>query len=188
MKTELIKSTNTKTISWANGTSTELFIFPENGDFLTRDFLFRISTATVEAEESVFSFFEGIQRTLMILEGNLTLDHVGRYTKKLNTFDQDSFFGEWETKSKGKVKDFNLMCKIGANGTVHHYALSTNEKIYLGLKGDFNFIYVQEGQFECRGEIIASSDTLKVEREFENEIEITSIERGDLIFVEVHLD
>ena len=185
MKTERILASNSKTINWANGTSTELYIFPANGDFLTRDFLFRISTATVEAETSTFTFFEGIQRTLMILEGNLVLDHVGRYTKELKTFDQDSFSGEWDTKSKGKVKDFNLMCKDGANGAVTHYRLSTNETTRCELKGDVNFLYVQSGRFSSRGESLSPGDSLLIHREFETEIEVLSMEEGDFVFVEV---
>jgi len=187
MKTELVKAISSKTIAWANGTSTELFIFPASGNFLTRDFLFRISTATVEVEESVFSFFEGIQRTLMILEGNLVLEHVGRYTRELNSFDQDSFSGEWDTKSKGKVKDFNLMCKEGASGTVQHYCLSEKETLQCELKEDVAFLYVQSGIFECRGDVLKAGDTLHIEREFETEIEVLSLENGHVIFVEVNL-
>jgi environmental stress-induced protein Ves len=185
MKTTLYKATNLKTIAWANGTSTELFIFPENGDFLTRNFLFRISTATVEAETSTFSFFEGIERTLMILEGNLVLEHVGRYSKELKTFDQDSFSGEWDTKSIGKVKDFNLMCKKGASGSVQHYPFSSNESNQLELKGAMSFIYVQSGVFACRGEVLSAGDTLQIQKVVENEIEIKAKEGGDLVFVEV---
>jgi|GEM_PF-6280769 len=47
---------------WANGTTTELVKFPVDSDFLKRDFIFRISTATVEAEESTFSDFSGLTR------------------------------------------------------------------------------------------------------------------------------
>jgi environmental stress-induced protein Ves len=185
MKTILYKATTSKTIAWANGTSTELFIFPENGDFLTRNFLFRISTATVEAATSTFTFFEGIERTLMILEGNLSLEHVGRYTKELNTFDQDHFNGEWDTKSKGKVKDFNLMCKKGASGSVQHFPFSTNESKQLELKGVMSFLYVQSGIYNCRGETLNPGDTLHIQKEFENDIEVIAKESGDLVLVEV---
>jgi environmental stress-induced protein Ves len=188
MKTRMYKATSSKTIAWANGTSTELFIFPENGDFLTRDFLFRVSTATVEAETSTFTFFEGIDRTLMILEGNLILEHVGRYTKELKTFDQDNFSGEWDTKSKGKVKDFNLMCKKGASGSVQHFPFSTNESKHIELKGAMSFFYIQSGVYNCRGEVLNAGDTLQIQKVVENEIEIIAKEGGDLVFVEVEFD
>src|ERR1043165_8830857 len=108
------------TIHWASGTSTEMFIYPSDGSFADRRFLFRISTATVEAEESTFTFFEGITRHLMILKGNLELIHEGRFTKHLKPYDQDVFSGEWSTRSKGKVTDFNLMLKNGATGSLSH--------------------------------------------------------------------
>src|SRR3954468_3603561 len=111
---------NRTVINWASGTSTEIFIHPSNGNFAARRFLFRISTATVEAEESTFTFFEGITRHLMILKGKLELIHEGRYTKQLEPFDQDVFSGEWSTRSKGKVTDFNLMLKQGATGSLTH--------------------------------------------------------------------
>lgn len=107
---------NSTTINWASGTSTEIFIYPSDGNFATRDFIFRISTATVEAEESVFTHFQGVTRHLMILKGHLELVHEGRYTRQLQPYDQDTFSGEWATRAKGKVTDFNLMLKEGATG------------------------------------------------------------------------
>lgn len=41
----------------------------------------------------------------------MDIEHVGHYSRKLDKYQIDRFEGEWETKSKGKVKDFNLMCK-----------------------------------------------------------------------------
>jgi environmental stress-induced protein Ves len=93
---------NRTTINWASGTSTEIFIYPATGNFADRDFTFRISTATVEAEESTFSFFEGITRHLMILKGELELTHEGRYTKHLQPFDQDTFSGSGPPAPKAK--------------------------------------------------------------------------------------
>jgi len=71
------------TIRWASGTSTETFIYPSDGSFAERRFLFRISSATVETEKSTFTFFEGITRHLIILKGALELIHEGRYSKHL---------------------------------------------------------------------------------------------------------
>src|SRR4051812_46300605 len=118
MSVQLFTAEHRTTVNWAGGTSTELFIYPADGSFADRKFLFRISTATVEVEESTFTFFEGIIRHLMILKGQLELTHEGRYTKHLEHYDQDTFSGEWATFSKGKVTDFNLMLKEGATGSL----------------------------------------------------------------------
>ena len=71
MQLNITTEDDRRTINWAGGTSTEIFIYPSDGDFATRNFLFRISTATVEVEESNFTFFEGNTRHLMILKGEL---------------------------------------------------------------------------------------------------------------------
>src|SRR5688572_20272876 len=109
MSIQLFTPHKRTTINWAHGTSTEIFIYPANASFAERSFQFRISTATVEADETNFTFFEGITRHLMILKGDLELVHEGHYTKHLKPFDQDIFSGEWNTRSRGRVTDFNLM-------------------------------------------------------------------------------
>ena len=182
------KANKSKTITWASGTSTELFIYPSTGDFQKRDFLFRLSTATVEAEESVFSDFSGITRTLMLLKGNLTLIHEGRYTKELKPFDQDTFDGGWDTKSKGKVKDFNLMCKEGASGTLKHYHLQNNANTLIEFTDEMNFIYVENGTFQIGDEIVTSGGTVVLELNQLEEITIECKEEGDVIQVGIIID
>jgi environmental stress-induced protein Ves len=188
MKIQHFKANQTKTITWASGTSTELFIHPSTGDFQKRDFLFRLSTATVEAEESVFSDFSGITRTLMLLKGNLTLIHEGRYTKELKPFDQDTFDGGWDTKSKGKVKDFNLMCKEGATGTLKHYHLQSQEQITLDSHTDYNFIYVENGSFQIGDEIVSSGGIAVFESKKFEEVTVKCNEEGNLIYVAILID
>ncbi|MEY3236315.1 MAG: hypothetical protein RI883_416 [Bacteroidota bacterium] len=183
MQFQHFKADKSKTITWASGTSTELFIYPLTGDFQKRDFLFRLSTATVEAEESVFSDFSGITRTLMLLKGNLTLIHEGRYIKELEPFDQDTFDGGWDTKSKGKVKDFNLMCKEGASGSLVHYNLKNNNEKIIQLMGDKDFIYCENGSFKIGNDVFSSGELVAMEDE--KEIILFSDENTDIIHVSV---
>src|SRR5688572_3384171 len=145
MSIEQFTSDSRTTINWASGTSTEIFIYPYDGSFADLNFLFRISTATVEAEESTFTFFEGITRHLMILKGELELIHEGRYTKHLKPFDQDTFSGEWSTSSKGKVTDFNLMLKAGATGSLTHHRIEPGNDAAFTAKTDWYFIYFASG-------------------------------------------
>jgi len=135
------------TIQWASGTSTEMFIYPADGSFADRRFLFRISSATVEAEESTFTFFEGITRHLMILKGTLELIHEGRYTKQLQPYDADIFSGEWNTRSKGKVTDFNLMLKDGATGSLTDHRISKDNPASFNADTDYSFLFIAEGEF-----------------------------------------
>lgn len=172
------------TINWAGGTSTELFIYPSDGSFAERNFVFRISTATVEAEESTFTFFEGITRHLMILKGKLELIHEGRYTKHLEPYDQDIFSGEWETRSKGKVVDFNLMLKDGATGSLTHHRIEANRNVSLVAKTNYYFIYLASGTTTLsNGNIATAGDLLHVA--IGSVITIHAQESCDLIAIEV---
>lgn len=119
--------------AWSGGVTTELYIYPENSSYQQRDFLFRLSTATVELEESLFTKLEGIKRKLMVLEGEVTLIHKDHHQKALRAFEQDLFMGDWETSSHGKVKDFNLMMKEGLAGTLDVIEIPPYQSIQLKL-------------------------------------------------------
>ena len=108
---------------WSGGTTTQLFISPQGSSYAARDFDFRLSVATVEAESSVFTALPGVSRKLMILDGEVRVEHKGRYQKTLGVFDQDSFEGDWETVSAGTCTDFNLMMRNGVQGDVEAVVL-----------------------------------------------------------------
>ena len=177
---------NRITINWAHGTSTELFIHPGNANFLDRDFTFRLSTATVEAEETNFTYFEGITRHLMILKGEVDLAHEGRYSKHLKPFDQDIFSGEWNTTSKGKVTDFNLMLKENAIGSLLHIRILKDESGSISVSGTFCFVFVASGKVSDKeGNIYKPGDLLRVQTDQNELLELKAIEESDLIRVSV---
>jgi uncharacterized protein len=107
-----------QTHSWSGGKTTELYIYPEDSQYKNLDFLFRLSRATIEQEETYFTPLAGVKRSLMLLEGELTLTHEKQEPKALERFEVDDFVGDWHTRSVGKAQDFNLMCRQGANGTL----------------------------------------------------------------------
>lgn len=178
---------NSKTVNWTSGTSTELFIHPSNGSFAERDFIFRISTATVESEVSIFTHFAGITRHLMILKGELELIHVDRYTKTLSVFEQDTFSGEWDTKAHGKVTDFNLMLKGSATGKLIHIGLDAEEHSLVKNNADFCFVYVVSGSFIVNEEIVPAGNLIQLNGDLNEELQLTCTEDGDLIWIEVNL-
>jgi environmental stress-induced protein Ves len=164
MTIQHFKTDPSKVVLWASGTSAEIFIYPPTGDFQTRDFLFRISTATVEADETVFTAFAGITRTLMVLKGNLTLIHQDHYTKSMAPFEQDTFQGGWDTRSEGIVTDFNLMCKEGASGILNHLHGSEGSELSCDLNADFELIYLQSGKADYEGKSLAPGDVLVIKK------------------------
>lgn len=184
MSLQQLTAEDRTTIRWASGTSTELFIHPSDGNFAERTFLFRISTATVEAEESTFTFFEGITRHLMILEGQLELIHEGRYTKQLRPYDQDVFSGEWSTRSKGKVTDFNLMLKDGATGSLTHHRVEKDAQASFQATTDYYFIFLASGTATLgNGSPAKAGDLLRVGNQ--TEVILHAQEPCDLVVIEV---
>jgi environmental stress-induced protein Ves len=170
-----------KTVSWANGTSTELFIYPIDGNFQTRDFIFRISTATVEAEETTFSDFSGLIRILLPLKGELTLIHEGHYIKELKPFEQDQFDGAWHTRSKGKVKDFNVIFDKQTTAKVIHYAMMFEEEITLKTQESWRFVFVNDGVFEVNGERVSTGDLIEFQRIDSKPVDIKCVEKGNIL-------
>lgn len=174
------------TINWASGTSTQIFIHPANASFTERNFLFRISTATVEAEESTFTFFEAITRHLMILKGELELIHEGRYTKHLRPYEQDTFSGEWSTRSKGKVTDFNLMLKDGAAGSLTHHHIGQGSSASFTAKTGYYFIYLATGKgILSNGQTANAGDLLWIGNG--EDIAIDAQDTCELVVIEVFL-
>lgn len=104
------------TSAWSGGTTTEIGIYPETSKYADRDFLWRISSATVDLEESTFTALPDYDRIIMTLEGDIDLCHNGGEWIHLNAFETHSFDGGDDTVSKGKVVDFNLMLRKGKAG------------------------------------------------------------------------
>lgn len=118
MKCRLLKEDNFNISNWTGGKTKELAIFPSSSKYLDRDFIWRLSSATVELDESDFSKLPDYDRILMVLKGSVILSYDGKRTVNLNELEQDSFDGAWKTKSFGRITDFNLMVRKGNDGLV----------------------------------------------------------------------
>lgn len=141
---------------WEGGTTTQLYIYPENELYENRDFKFRISSAKVELDESTFTKLPNIKRKIMILEGKLKLVHENQHSVILGKFDQDTFYGDWNTKSYGKVTDFNLMLNENTDGIIEYVDLE-DEKIITCSK-DNNYENLTEIFYCVKGKINISVD------------------------------
>lgn len=115
---KIITKSEQITSTWSGGKTTQLTIYPEEADYAKRDFKWRISTADVEVDESLFTHLPGIQRIIMILDGEMSLQHKGKHRVHLKPFEQDWFDGGWTTQSIGRVTDFNLMLADGCEGDI----------------------------------------------------------------------
>ncbi|WP_274310225.1 HutD family protein [Solibacillus daqui] len=120
---QLIRKNEQTTNEWSGGFTTQLAIYPEDADYKERNFKWRISSAIVELEESIFTPLPDINRLIMVIDGEMTLKHEGHHQVHLKPFEQDRFSGGWTTRSFGKVRDFNLMLSEGCSGDIEAIAV-----------------------------------------------------------------
>ena len=123
----IVRALEQHTAEWSGGRTTELAIFPPEGRYADRAFRWRLSSATVEAPQSVFTSLPGFQRILMILSGAMLLKHEGQREVALKPFEQDRFDGAWKTMGVGQTVDFNLMMGDGVDGALYWMSLSPGQ-------------------------------------------------------------
>lgn len=168
---KLIKKQNQKTSQWSGGTTTELAIYPKGASYGDRNFKWRLSSAKVNNEESTFTHLQGINRWIMTLEGNIKLFHEGHGEKELKPFEPYNFSGEWNTKSVGKVKDFNLMLSDGLEGQIEamNIEVDMSREMFMHKKEiiDGGFKKVIYALYCVSGEILVRTfyDEIKVSEE-----------------------
>lgn len=116
MDYKLYKEEDFRVSNWTGGKTKQLAIFPADSSYLDRNFLWRLSSATCEKEESDFSKLPDYDRVLMVLEGNVVLAHQDVRAARLGELEQDRFDGAYRTKSFGRITDYNLMVAKGNQG------------------------------------------------------------------------
>lgn len=150
MRTVLVKDTEFIKSNWSGGETLEMAIFPLRSQYINRDFIWRLSSATIDDETSDFTVLDDFQRSLAVLEGEVILNLRNEETLKLHTFETIDFDGSWDVKSYGKIRDLNLMVRKGAYGNIKFMDLeSTAASLDYILKKDCDLmsqcIYVVEG-------------------------------------------
>ncbi len=112
MRIKHLKKEHFKTAAWSGGTTTELFLWPENGSYADRNFTLRISSATVNVPESAFTALPGVYRYITPLSGSFTLTHPGKPPVFMGPMAEPyGFSGGEKTHCVGLATDFNLMLK-----------------------------------------------------------------------------
>jgi environmental stress-induced protein Ves len=183
MNFQIIKPLSYKKSHWSGGTTTELYIYPTGSSLQKLDFQCRISTATVEIEESDFTVFPGVNRIILPLHGEMTLNHDNENPIHLKTFAQDSFSGSSLTKCIGKVTDFNLMTKGNTKGTVEVIELQPGEHHHSSKK--HTVIYCYSGQLIIESQYVNTHETLLLNSVSEQDFHLEAVSKSILIQVEL---
>ena len=173
MKSYVIKNEEFKTSNWSGGKTTELAIFPRDCQYINRDFTWRISSATVDDEESDFTRLPDYDRVLMVLKGEVVLSYENERVARLKELEQDSFDGAWKTKSFGKITDFNLMIRKGCEGYLDVIEPSQESKAYgnsiqTELPLATHAIYCKEGYIIVDNQMVKAGEFIVMEFEEES--------------------
>ncbi|NRF92481.1 HutD family protein [Paenibacillus frigoriresistens] len=162
------------TSAWSGGTTTQLAIFPEHAEYNKRNFLWRISTARIQDEQSLFTSLPDFWRKLKVIEGEVILEYEGSHQVGLKPYEQDSFSGGTVTRSMGKVTDFNLITAAGCRGELEALLIKdgTSHEIECHTE-DAEFSLVTEAFYCTEGRVRFSI----------NEDQTLVLEKGDFYVV-----
>lgn len=157
-----LKPENYVTSTWSGGTTTQVAIGPEGAVYANRDFLFRISSATVDLEQSDFTALPDYNRYISTLEGEIDVVHDQGQPIHLAPYSIHFFDGGADTKSFGRCRDFNLMLRKGqCDGLLESVCVSGETDVSLcdaarEAQETVLVLYVCEGtvQVEANGETV----------------------------------
>ena len=121
----LIKPQDFVITKWSGGLTKQLAIAPAGAVYANRDFLWRVSSATVELAKSDFTPLPAYNRYLSTIEGTIALRHGDEAEFTLAPGQVDYFDGGVATVSQGLCTDFNLMLRKGlCTGIMLSFALT----------------------------------------------------------------
>ena len=108
MNYKIIKKEDIQPGLWDGGKTFEYYIYPENAAYSERNFLFRVSSATIERVPSDFTRFENFTRYLIMLDNSLKITRNG---VEENYAENEVFKFDSNDKitSQSSGTDFNLM-------------------------------------------------------------------------------
>lgn len=160
---KLIKSENYTPTYWSGGMATELITYPEGSSYSNKDFLWRLGVAKINISESTFSSLPKVFRYLIVTEGTINLHHENKYSLTLNDFEQDTFMGDWITKTSGKASVFNLMTKEKYRGELLYLDIPKNKQKTFS----YNIAYNKEIIAMCFYAVNGSFKTVLNNKSFE---------------------
>lgn len=162
-----MKSMTYKSMPWKNGAGTtqEIAIEPADANFSNNDFLWRISSATIESTNK-FSTFDGYDRILLVIKGDGLFLNKFRVTP----FMLFEFTGETRIDCelvKDPVIDLGLIFdrkRIAAQIKIHNWQQAVMDSQIKTQKGT-SYLFCAQGAMTIGDHKLEMMDCLKVEGE-----------------------
>lgn len=142
--------------------------------------------------ESTFTALPGIDRKLMILEGEISITHKNQYSKHLKPFDVDNFSGDWKTTSIGTCTDFNAMTTPRLQSELYHLAMGAIKSYELKPNESCKnlFLYATSGTIHLRlmneNYMLKTGNLLVIENLSVSSIPIHSAKAFGLVVLEIN--
>ncbi|MEO9337306.1 HutD family protein [Mesorhizobium sp. SB112] len=182
----IIRAADHQVMPWKNGggQTAEIAVFP--ADAALADFGWRISMATV-ASDGPFSVFEGIDRTLTVLEGaGLILAIEGQPRHTLTTSSAPLFFAaDAATNSSlidGTVTDLNVMTRR-RRYTHSVRRLDIERDTSLTISASTTLIFCASGNLEVESQTLSRFDAIVLENA--QNLDLRPHDRASLIVIEI---
>ena len=145
--------------TWSGGKTIQIAISPEGAVYADRDFLWRVSSATVELDESDFTALPDYDRWIFPLSGTMRLSHNGGPAASLAPCEAHFFDGADKTHCWGRCTDFNLMLRKGrCEGRI----LTLTEDLELSTEG-VKILYCASGAAEVNGLSLQEGPAVRLE-------------------------
>ncbi len=187
---KLLKPSDYLTTQWSGGATTQLSIAPEGAVYADRDFLWRVSSATVELDESDFTPLPDYRRFISVVRGDMTLSHNGGAPLTLHPGDIHAFDGGDDTHSAGRCTDFNLMLRKGqADGTMRSFRPASGSTSFrAGQDAELVLFYCAEGTVDvcCEQQRfrLSARESLLAERAAGRSFDLSVSESGLLMLAQ----
>ncbi|MBS4761294.1 HutD family protein [Carnobacteriaceae bacterium zg-ZUI252] len=128
------------TSTWSGGKTTQMFLSPANVGYEIGKFDIRISSATIEIEESNFSKLPGYDRIICTLNNDILIQHNDEKKTLLKPLQLHTFSGDDITKSFGQCTDFNVIYKrnfsVNCNVITTQQTLDAHKTYFLYVSDD----------------------------------------------------
>ena len=152
MHIHLLPKENCKAAVWSGGLTYEYMIYPKTANYADRDFAFRISSATIEQEPSVFTQFKGYHRYLVMLDNGLDIE-INQEKKVYKQFEIMEFNSNDAVTSFTKGIDFNWM--VSEKISQHQLKITAanqncNAQIVLFFSLDTTVVQINEKPYDLK--------------------------------------
>lgn len=165
MNISLLPKKNSKASIWSGGLTYEYMIYPKTASYTDRDFVFRISSATIEEIPSAFTKFKGYFRYLVMLDNSLHIE-VNKEKKIYKKYEIMEFNSDDEVTSYTKGIDFNWM----VSEKIRHHKLKItksnenyNAEIIILFSLDTTVIKINEKPYDLKPYDLLVIENLKKE-------------------------